>query len=407
MSIFTPDLEAPEVKLIPGAPIEDPAAILTVNASNDALAAGEAFSKEVAERFVSDFEKSEELYNAGKTDEKDLMCHVSTFVFNKGVIYMTYYASTKDAKEDPNNQTARFVFCPADHPENKIFLDVMTVGETFRDPETDQLYEVKQVYDTILMPWDDDTLYILWTANISGKYYRLYRVYHIASGVMDSVRPNRFRVGDVTNDFSTSGIKAALAANGLGVKQMYSDIGIMQKLSTRVEDGVTCYYTGCYSGDFNAIIKSRDLITWEFVAQPEFINWSKWENATYVIGDKVYYFVRQQAETEYGFLTAYDLNEKKWDRPVLIGDSQSRSDFIVYNGGLYLFHAPIDREHLGIVKVDTDRLAASRVILQAKMNTSCFYPFIQYGEGSDLYLSYTVARKHIRLSCFDPAKYLK
>ena len=39
---------------------------------------------------------------------------------------------------------------------------------------------------------------------------------------------------------------------------MFSDIGIMQKLTTRTENGETWYYTGAYSGYFNCIIKSRD-----------------------------------------------------------------------------------------------------------------------------------------------------
>ena len=55
--------------------------------------------------------------------------------------------------------------------------------------------------------------------------------------------------------------------------------------------------------DFTAIIKSKDLVTWEYVSQPDFINDSKWENATYVLGDKVFYFVRQLDNNKSGFLT--------------------------------------------------------------------------------------------------------
>ena len=187
---------------------------------------------------------------------------------------------------------------------------------------------------------------------------------------------------------------------------MYSDIGIMQKLSSRVENGVRYYYSGAYSGDFTCIIKSCDLVTWEYVAQPDFINDSKWENATYVVGDRCYYFVRQQNESKYGFLTAYDLVNGAWDTPVLVEDCQSRSDFIEYHGDLYLFHAPIDREHIGLIKIDKDDLSRSEVVFQAKMHSSCFYPFIQYYVGGELAMSYTVARKHIRLARFELSKYL-
>ena len=186
---------------------------------------------------------------------------------------------------------------------------------------------------------------------------------------------------------------------------MFSDIGIMQKLTSRIENGETYYYTGTYSGDFTAIIKSRDLITWEYLSQPDFINDSKWENATFVLGDKCYYFVRQQDGNRYGFLTAYNFTDGIWDKPVHIGDSQSRSDFILYNGKLFLFHAPINRNHIGIVRVDTEDISKSEVVLQAQMDTSCFYPFVQY-YGDKMAMSYTVSRRHIRLAEFDPEKYL-
>ena len=180
----------------------------------------------------------------------------------------------------------------------------------------------------------------------------------------------------------------------------------MQKLSSRVENGVTYYYSGTYSGDFTCIIKSRDLVTWEYVSQPDFINDSKWENATYVVGDKCFYFVRQQDGNPYGFLTAYNLKTETWDKPVHVADCQSRSDFIEYGGNLYLFHAPVDREHIGVIRIDTDNIANSRVVLQAKMHTSCFYPFVQYYKGGKLAMSYTVARQHIRLARFTLSKYL-
>jgi len=142
------------------------------------------------------------------------------------------------------------------------------------------------------------------------------------------------------------------------------------------------------------------------VSQPDFINDSKWENATYVLGDKVYYFVRQQDNNKCGFLTAYNLLTDRWDTPVEVEDCQSRGDFILYGDKLYLFHAPIDREHIGILRVDTEDLAKSEVVLQADMRSSCFYPFVQYYGDGELAMSYTVARKHIRLARFNLNQYL-
>ncbi len=373
-----------------GAPIADCAAIIEAGKDERAIERGEAFAREIEEKFVADLEKP-----------GDKMAHVSTFVTVGGTLYATYYANTKEPSEDPKNQTARLVYAPLDDLSKITFVDLQTTGDVVGGKVIDM------VYDTVLMRRDEDTLMVLWTARTEENYYRFYRTFSVSSKTLGEVGVNRFKVGDVVNDFSTSGIKSALAANGIPCKRTYSDIGVMQKTSSRVENGVTYFYSGAYSGDFTCVIKSADMITWEYVAQPDFINDSKWENATYVLGDKVYYFVRQQDGNPYGFLTAYDLKTQKWATPVQIEDCQSRGDFILYRGGLYLFHAPVDREHIGVVKIDLNDLSKSEIVLQAKMRSSCFYPFVQYFDGDELAMSYTVDRKHIRLARFTLSDYLK
>ena len=165
---------------------------------------------------------------------------------------------------------------------------------------------------------------------------------------------------------------------------------------------MTYYYTGTYAGAFNAIIKSKDLITWEYVSTPSFDNKSVFENAVYVVGDKVYYFVRQTDDEEYGFLATYDLNAGRWENPLLIKDAQSRSDFIFYKDNLYLIHAPKNRNGFGVVRVDLTNIAKSKAVMVADMNGSCFYPYAKV-IGNDVYFAYTVDRKHIRLSKFNAA----
>lgn len=238
----------------------------------------------------------------------------------------------------------------------------------------------------------------MWTARLDGMYYRLYRTFDIAAKKLSDIKKNYFKVGNVTNEFSISGMNNAFVENGIKHKPMSIDIGIMQKLSSRVENGVTYYYTGCYANEFNCIIKSSDLVTWEFVAQPDFNNASQFENAVYVLGDFVYYFVRQEWNYNTGFLTRYDLVNKTWHRPVYIADCQSRSDFFYYNGGLYLIHAPKDRNHLEIVKINTTYLTHSTIHQTAYVENS-FYPYVLEHNGV-LYISYTVGRKHIRLGTF-------
>lgn len=387
--IFSSDISTDrELTVTPGAPIENVALVLP-EPDETALEKGERFSREIGERFVSDFERPE-----------DKMAHVSTFITVGDTVFMTYYANTHEPAEDPKNQTARLVYAPIDDIDNKTFIDLQTTGDTVGDRTVDM------VYDTILMQKDSDTLYVMWTARVEGNYYRFYCPFSVSSKKLGEIGVNRFKVGDTVNDLSVTGIKSALAAEGVPCKNMYSDIGIMQKLSYRTENGRKVAYSGMYSGDFNCIIRSSDLITWEYVSQPDFINQSKWENAVYVYGDKVYYFVRQHDGNPNGFLTAYNLNDNTWDTPVEIGDCQSRSDFILYNSELFLFHAPIDRDHIGIVRINTDNIAESRRVLCAKMPSSCFYPFVQYYRNGGLAMSYTVARQHIRLAEFDLGKYI-
>jgi len=396
--IFSPDFPtAKQLTYAKAAPPTDAVKIIrAADASQEAIRKGDAFAQEITDRMVGDFERAQ-----------DRMAHVSTFLVVGDTVFVTYYANTKEPLEDPKNQTARLAYAPISDPQNKIVLDLQTTGDMLGGKEIDM------VYDTILMQKDSDTLMVLWTARTTDEnYYRFYCPFTVSTKTLGEIGVNRFKVGDVTNDFSATGIRGALAENELPCKPMYSDIGIMQKITTRVENGETYYYTGAYSGDFTCIIKSRDFITWEYVSQPDFVNHSQWENATYVIGDKCYYLVRQYCwKTEYdidpyAFLTVYDLNTGKWEPPVLIEDCQSRADMIMYNGELYAFHAPIDREHIGILRIDTENIANSEIVLQAKMQTSCFYPFVQYYRDGELAMSYTINRQHVRLAEFTLSKYL-
>ena len=389
--------------ILPNVPVNGYAGFLRPGDSKAARALGEQCAREVNQNFIADFERSPEWCARNGEEQPDLMVHVSTYILLDGMIYMTYYANNGTVHEDPRCQAARLAFCPADNPADMTIVELQKVGD-----ELDG-YEICHLYDTILMYRGGDELYLMWTAapkqgENEFNYYRFYCTFNIKTRTLGPIRPNRFRVGEVENDFSISGMQAALYAGGIAHKSMWSDIGIMQKLSTRVENGETWYYSGAYSGNFNCLIKSRDLITWEYIAAPDFENNSLWENAVYVLNDKCYYFVRQQ-ECGQGFLTYYDLNEKTWARPVLIADAQSRSDFILYRDQLYLIHAPLDRNGFGMVRIDTEELSRSEAVFVADMKSSLFYPYVSV-YGQDAYISYTVDRKHIRLSKFNLENYV-
>ena len=336
--IFTPDITTDKKHIVyPCVKMEktDYAVIETVKDNSEKAI---SFANEINRSVIGDFEKN-----------GDKMCHVSTFCYLGDKIYVSYYANTSSDKDNTDYQTARLAYAPVDDMNNKTVIDIMSVGDDLLG------HKVLKVYDTILMQKNDepDNIYVLWTALIDVHYNRLYRTFNIKTEKLGDIKVNRFKVCDTVNDFSTSGIKNALSFNGIGYKEMRSDIGIMQKLTTRTENGLTYYYTGAYSGNFNCIIKSTDLITWEYVAQPDegegaFQNDTLWENAAYVLKDKVYFFARQwepsidengypipgdnrnEWGSDYGILTCYDLQTKAWAKPVLVGDSQSRSDFIFF-----------------------------------------------------------------------------
>lgn len=402
-NIFTDNIKTDKPELMtPNAPIMEYDGYFSPGDDENALKMGEKCAEEINANIIADFERTIEYCEAHGEENPDKMVHVSTFKIIDGTVYMTYYANTGNDMEHPKYQEARIAYCSLNNPSDMTIMRVQKVGEDLSGKTIDC------VYDTILLYNGGDELYILWTASADGEYYRFYRTFSISNKTMGEIGVNRFKVGDVTNDFSISGIKSALAHNNLPIKKLFSDIGIMQKLSTRVENGETYYYTGAYSGYFNCIIKSRDFITWEYVSAPDFINFSHWENATYVLDDKCYYFVRQD-ECKQGMLTCYDLIEKMWSKPCLIRDSQSRSDFVYHNGELYLIHSPKDRNGFGIVKINRDDFKKSEPVLVATVPSegakeSLFYPYTEI-HGNEAYISYTVDRKHIRFSKFNTEKY--
>ena len=335
--------------------------------------------------------------NTSLTDfkkEGDLMVHVSTFAIINDVVYMTYYANRTHATETPSEHIARFAYCSINDLGNKTFIDLQSVGDTFNAKK------VSAIYDTILLRKDDDVLYLMWTAIVDGVYTRLYRTYTISTNTLSDVFENNYKVGNQVGKFNITNMTRLM--NGMQHKTFTGDIGIMQRLTSRIENGETYYYTGAYCGEWNAIIKSKDLITWEYVSHPSFENKSQWENAVYVKGDYAYYFLRQLSTESCGILTRYNLNNDTWDSPVYINDCQSRSDFFVRYNVLYLLHAPKSREYLSIMRIDENELLRSYDIQTAHVN-DFFYPYVQEYKGQ-LYMSFTNSRQHIYLSKFSLLK---
>jgi hypothetical protein len=323
----------------------------------------------------------------------DLMVHVSTHKIINGVVYMTYYANTRSAHEEPTEQTARFVYAPMSDLSNKTFVDLMDVGETF-DGKT-----VQAIYDTIFMTADDDTLYLMWTAKLSGDYYRLYKTYTISTNTYSSTSYNKFKVGSNVMNWGMQNMRLCLIHNGINFKKMSGDIGLMQKVTSITEGGVTYYYTGAYCYNFHCVVRSSDMITWEYVDTPPFENLGQWENACYIKGGWLYYSCRQQPSEGASFLTRFNLTTRQWDKAVFLPDCQSRNDFFVKDGVLYLVYAPRSRRHIAIMKINETSIDSSELLQDAVLSGDSFYPFVTLS-GGNLYMSFTKGRVQIVFSQF-------
>lgn len=324
----------------------------------------------------------------------DYMTHVSSFEIINSVVYMAFYINKIRYSENPEEHTAVFRYAPMNNLEDITSVELLDIGDVY-DNKT-----VTAIYDTVVLKKkdDDNVLYLVFTARLNNEYYLLYRTFTISTRELSDIFKCKFTVGTTTNDFSISGMKTGLNANNITYKEFSSDVSFMQKLSTRVENGVTYYYTGIGVLDFCFIAKSKDLINWEYVAQPTFNHLAKYEPAVYVKGDYVYYLCREDFASSYAFLAKYDLVKSTWSVPVNIPDCQSRSMFFENDGGIYFVHAPKDRNHIAIGQINETNLDQSHDISAAWVD-DMFYPYVQIYNG-ELYMSFTQTRKHIWLSKF-------
>lgn len=393
--------------------ISNPYAIVNISNSDIKIANieestyGVKTADEDIEAYINGLKFRKELMNhvADLKKEGDKMVHVSTFCIINDVLYATYYVNTINYGETPSEHTARFVICPLNTISDSSTYKYYDLCYTKTVAERNEVQEIlingkhiDYLYDIVLLRKDDNTLFLAWTCTLDDIYYRVYKTYDISTQSFSNIAINKFKVFDTIVDFSSNNLNDVFAKYNIEHKPLIGDIGIMQKLSSRIESGVAYYYTGMYIGQFNCIIKSTDLITWEFVSIPSFENKSQWENAVYIKNDKAFYFCRQQYDTPYAFLTWFDLSTNKWHSPIYINDGQSRYDFIEYNNKLYLIHSPMDRNHLAIMLIDEDNLIRSKDVQVAQV-PDYFYPYMQKYKG-ELYISFTNSRQHIYVSKF-------
>ena len=314
--------------------------------------------------------------NFGKTTDK--MVHVGTCLKINGVYYATYYANTETTAEDPLYQEARFVIYNGEYEYHTIFK----ANNTF-DGKT-----ITAVYDTILMTLDNNTLIIGWTAALNNVYYRLYQTYNVTTKQFGAI--NYCTINN--NVWSTTNFEQLMPSQH---KTVFSDIGLMATLSSRVENNETWWYTGSYYGGFTCIVKTKDCINWEYVTTPPAWLPTVWENPVYVVGNKVFYYVRCNNTVNYDLLMTFDLETMQWEPQLKIPDCHSRGCFFMRNNVLYLAHAPFNRDCIELITIDTENPQNSKpYALGCRANT--FYPFVSVTNDNEVLLTYTDNRQAIR-----------
>lgn len=324
----------------------------------------------------------------------DKMVHVSTFCKAEDNLYVSYYANTRTSVEDPSKQTARLVYAPFSDLTHQTYIDVADVGQDYNGKSIDA------IYDSVILKTSDDSYFIYaFTAKIGENYTMLYRRFDTKEKSLSKIFEMSFSTKNSKLPFTTSNIHDALADIGIDYPYRNNDISFMQNISTHIEDGTIYYYTGIGIFDFCMIIKSSDLIHWQFVTTPSFTYEPVWEGSAYIVEDSLYYFCRQETSS-YAILAKYDLNLGTWTQPISVPDAQSRYCFFLWEDNLYLVHSPYDRNHLSLMMIDKNKLDQSHEVATAIVN-DCFYPFVQNINGQ-MYMSFTQSRQHIWLSRFTP-----
>lgn len=328
----------------------------------------------------------------------DKMVHVSTFYKIADTLYMSYYANTRTAAEDPTQHTARLVYAPFNNLTQQTYIDVADIGQNYNGQTIDA------IYDSLLLKTSDDSYMIYaFTAKVGGKFYMLYRRFDPNTKLLSDINTMSFKAGSLSGTFDTVSVHDSLAQIGVDYDYEDRDISFIQKLSPRVEDGATYYYTGIGILHMCFIVKSSDLINWTFVSAPDFKYKPEFEPSVYVKGDCVYYLCRQRGTEGNAVLATYNIPNDQWSKPILVPDTQSRYDFFENNNQLYLVHSPLDRNHISLIQIDQNILEKSYEVATAKVQ-DCFYPFTQNIDGQ-MYMSFTQSRQHIWLNKFSPTYY--
>lgn len=177
--------------------------------------------------------------------------------------------------------------------------------------------------------------------------------------------------------------------------------------------GENVYYYGCFmAGSYyksGILMKTTDFVTWDFVCipVPDYDTNGKFEAAVHVVGDYLYYALRQTYERNVLtgvdipdgktsiVLARYNLLTNEWIEIIEIPDCSSRPCFFEYNDNLYLWHCAKGRDYGSILKIDQRAIDISYVVQYAHKYSN--YPSV-FVYNDTLYV--TVSYSGVQLKSF-------
>ena len=327
-------------------------------------------------------------YSTINDTQTEKACHVASFVVVGSTMYYAYYCNYINPDEEPTEQTARFGIADLQGNVSSI-IDVVSVGDTVLGNE------VTHLSDIVVLKEDDesDELHLLVTLCINDEWCVVHYLYTISTSSLGSPTECTFSGNGVSDNLDYSGVKAVLETFGPTNIRNWT-IQIMPKVSSRTEGEDLYYYTGIGVVETCFLAKTTDFVNWEYVSTPDFDYIPRFEPATIIRGDYVYWFCRQNDSQPSCALSRYNLLTHTWEKPIFFGDCQSRPDFFVLWNELYLIHAPMNRNFL-CVELMNETYNCKSYPWKLFYNEKTFYPFVQV-VNNHAYCVATYNRKEIR-----------
>nr|DAW48296.1 MAG TPA: BppU domain protein [Caudoviricetes sp.] len=313
----------------------------------------------------------------------DLMVHVGTTVEYNNNIYCTYYANTKSAVENPNEQTARLGV----YSNGSITTyDIQTVGDSFNGHTITQIYDITPILV-------NDKIYIYWAAAYDGINAKLYTIFDTTTNTFSKYNLANISYSGRVLPMTTASIKTLLPEYATKVG---GDIGLMPTI-TELNGS---HYTGLYAYKFNCIVSTTDFVTWDIKWVPPFKYNVRWENSVYVTKDIIYYCTRMDVGNAFQLLFKLDTHTFEIKEVYKLSDSNSKSCIFSYDNHIYVTTAPTNRYYLEIWKID----GYPAIYYSGAFTNECFY-FYMHQDENTLHMTFTQERQKIITCNFDNFKY--